>query len=184
MKSLFNWISNNIALSFFLLTQIVCLISGVIWITSSNQVDTISDSNEVVETVNQKTLIITEESQVALVQSEIENFDPSRKENFTIITTTRDSAITTFSENENAILVLAQPLNENELTGIKTQTTRLPLHQEIIDNSTDNPSTLPVFIRDNSNSNDEILMKNFLENNSSQDIVYQQFKKKSNTRKS
>ena len=181
-RSLFYWMANNIALAFLLGVELVCLLYGIILVLPFEQKDDKKPMarihKNVQEPVIDEILIVAEDGLTELVNSEMEIYSLSNPSRYKVVTSSRESAIELFSKNENTILILSGPMDEKEISGSKIQPQRLPLKQEVIDNSLVKVAHSPIFVKDNTSSLGENSVATFLENDVSQDLVYQKMKNK------
>lgn len=174
MKSFFQWVGKNAALSFFLGVELFCLLFA-----SALTVSTYLKDPEQPQLAINQTLILTEVAQEDLVQAELEQFTQSRKLNYKVVSTSFQEAIAEFTTHEDAILILSRRLEEQEIAGLKIHPDRLPLEQQLIDQSATIGGTGYYFIQDNYHTTEENQLTAFFKNDEAQNLVFQKFRKKS-----
>lgn len=177
MKSFFQWVAKNAALSFFLGIELFCLVYGFVWALSISLEG--SKKSPTREPVVLEVMIITEDSQRDFVMTEMEEFDLYQKTDYRVVSTSRENAINEFAKNENAVLILSQPLDEKEIANLKMNSSRLPLTQEIINNTAGLSDPASTFIQDNIISGEENEIVTFLKDDKAQDVVFQKYNQKS-----
>lgn len=180
MKPLFSWVRNNVALSFFFATEIFGLLYGFVFFIGHYG----EDNNKVTNTSTPLMLVIAEENYRDLVHLELEEFAHLPASGSNVLITSREQAIHAFAKNEHAILILSKPLDGEELTALQIKSDRLPIRQEVIDNSGVEDADPPVFIRDNIPSKVEDRLAAFLSDDQIQDGIYQKFQQKKSFRSS
>lgn len=177
MKSFFQWAAKNAALSFFFGLELFCLVFGLVWAIN------ISFNKPYKENLNHQpataqVLVIVEEAQLDFANTEMEVFNLSQKINYKVTTAAREKAIAEFAKNENTVLMLTKELDEKEMANLKIHPDRLPLKQSIIDNASGIEGPTTFLIQDNATSNGESQIVGFLNNNKSQDLVFQKYHQK------
>lgn len=177
MKSLFKWVANNAALSFLLGLELFCLVYGTV-LTVSVTFKTDKKKMAHPTAVVAQVLVIAEDTQKDFVYTEMEVFEHSNSGNYKVVTASRSAAIEAFENTDNAILILSGHLDENALDSMNLEAQRLPLQQEVIDQSVNSGQSLPVFIQDNTISPEERKIAQFLIDNHSQDLVFQKLQSK------
>ncbi len=171
---LYQWVRNNVALSFFFTTEIICLFYGFAFLISSFGKD-----DQKLTSTSPPLLVITEQAYQDLVHLELAEFAHLPVSDSNVVITSREQAIDAFAKNEHAILILSRPLDAQEMIALKIKSDRLPIRQDVIDNSVAANANLPVFIRDNTSSKVEDRLAAFLGNNQIQDGIFQKFQQKS-----
>lgn len=180
MASFIKWIAKNPALSFFFAAEAACLVVGTALVISNMLKPT--EQAPLIRPALAQVVVIAEKGQQDFVMTEMEVFAQSQQAEYAMITTSRKKAMNEFAKNENAILILSDKLDEEEIASLQIRTERLPLSQEPIDHSFSDEDATRFFIRDNVHSVDEDRIAGFLSSNASQDLVFQKFLKKSGKR--
>ena len=170
MKSFFQWVGKNAALSFFFATELVCLIiSVVVWL---NFLFT-KDNNQV--SLNQSEVpditIIPEASQLDFAKKELGVIALSQGITYKFFSGSKEMAIDEFKKNENSILILSKPLDQEEIAGLPPN--RLPLEQEIIYQESNSDRTTHVLIQDHSVNGKEEKIAKLLNLGKRQNLVFE-----------
>ncbi|PHN02185.1 type 2 periplasmic-binding domain-containing protein [Flavilitoribacter nigricans] len=171
MKPLFQWVRNHVALSFFFAIEIIGLFYGIVFVIGTYG----EDNRNMASISSPPILLITEEPYRDLVTLELKEFAHFPTSRTKVLVATREQAIQAFENNENAILILSKPLEEEEILAFKMKPERLPVHQDVIDYSEVSDAGAPVFITDNVASKIEHRLAIFLRDNEVQDVVFQKF---------
>lgn len=144
MKTFFNWVAQNIALSFFLGVQAIGLIAALYWVVG------LSVSDYLPKTVIESTdKIYVEESLRELIEDRMDMYTSTLPldKHIKMYSDNEDQVINKLIADESNVIILSRQMTENEISNIVP--TRLPINQEPVNVIQDSTESIYYIISDN-----------------------------------